>query len=126
VQREQLAIGELARRAHATPSAIRFYERRGLLQPAARISGRRVYDVADVHRLGVIQLCARAGFRLDEIAALLEAPRRRRTTLAAAKRAELDDVIRTARRAQRLLDGLMDCGCVDLDQCTLVPPPRAR
>jgi MerR family redox-sensitive transcriptional activator SoxR len=122
---EHIFIGELSRRSGASTSAIRFYERRGLIAPVNRVSGRRVYEPAAVHRLAVIQLCARAGFRLEEIAALLDAPRQRRATLAASKRTELNETIRVARKARRLLDALMDCGCTDLDRCELVPSPKA-
>jgi MerR family transcriptional regulator, redox-sensitive transcriptional activator SoxR len=39
-----LLIGEVAWRSGLSTSALRFYERAGLLQPPARVSKRRVYE----------------------------------------------------------------------------------
>lgn len=44
---ELLAIGEVARRAGTTPSALRYYAEIGLLQPTSHVSGHRRYDPAD-------------------------------------------------------------------------------
>jgi DNA-binding transcriptional MerR regulator len=52
VTTEQFRIGELARRAGATPRAVRYYEEVGLLPERGRPRGRhRMYDVEDVQRL---------------------------------------------------------------------------
>jgi hypothetical protein len=48
---ELLTIGEVARQAHVSTSTIRFYERRGLLEPDARQSGRRRYRTETLRRL---------------------------------------------------------------------------
>jgi MerR-like DNA binding protein len=39
-----MSIGEVARRMGLRPSAIRYYERPGLIAKAPRVSGRRQYD----------------------------------------------------------------------------------
>ena len=39
-----MSIGEVARRAGLRPSAIRYYEKLGLLAKAPRMGGRRHYD----------------------------------------------------------------------------------
>ena len=36
-------IGELARRAGLRPSAVRYYEERGLIAPDGRCGGKRIY-----------------------------------------------------------------------------------
>jgi DNA-binding transcriptional MerR regulator len=49
---EQFRIGELARRAGATPRAVRYYEELGLLPERGRPRGRhRMYDARDEQRL---------------------------------------------------------------------------
>jgi MerR family transcriptional regulator, repressor of the yfmOP operon len=49
---EQFRIGELARRAGATPRAVRYYEELGLLPERGRPRGRhRMYDAGDEQRL---------------------------------------------------------------------------
>src|SRR6266851_31019 len=63
----QLAISEVARRVGLRASAIRYYERIGILLPARRVGGQRRYDVTVLHRLAVVRRAQEAGFSLDEI-----------------------------------------------------------
>ena len=63
-----LQIGELARRTALSIDAIRFYERRKLLPPAFRTTGRfRLYTADDIDRLRFVQRMLRLGFSLEEI-----------------------------------------------------------
>jgi DNA-binding transcriptional MerR regulator len=99
-----LPIGELARRAGAAPSALRYYERIGLLPPAERAGGKRHYPPSSAERVALIRLYQDAGFTLKEIRQLLAAGSRRRaswTPLAERKIAELDARIAEAQNAQR-------------------------
>lgn len=66
-------IGEIARRAGLRTSAVRYYERIGLLRPAPRAGGQRRYDPSALHRLSAIRLAQRAGFSLEEIKRLFDA-----------------------------------------------------
>ena len=68
-----LGIGELAARAGVTPETIRYYERDGVLPPAARAgAGRyRRYGEADVERLQFLRRARELGFSLDEVRELL-------------------------------------------------------
>ena len=68
---EELAIGEVARRAGIRPSALRYYESIGLLPVPIRVSGRRRYDERTVQLLRVVQLAQQAGFTVAEIQTLL-------------------------------------------------------
>src|SRR5262252_10839221 len=72
-----VAIDELGRRTGLASSALRYYERAGLLSPTARARGRRHYASSSVERVALIQLCQDAGFTLREIRALLTAWSRR-------------------------------------------------
>lgn len=66
-------IGELARRSGLAPSAIRYYERTGLLPPAARGSnGYRAYGEATLEQLKVIGIGQNLGFSLDAIRGVLK------------------------------------------------------
>lgn len=67
-----LTIGELGRRVGAPASALRYWERAGLLDVAARHGGRRRYSADAVERVGFIRLCQDAGFGIAEIRALLD------------------------------------------------------
>lgn len=67
-----LTIGRLAKRAGVGIDTVRFYERAGLLPPAARTpSGYRSYSSADVDRMRFIRRAKGLGFTLDEIGELL-------------------------------------------------------
>ncbi|HEY3503045.1 MAG TPA: MerR family transcriptional regulator [Actinocatenispora sp.] len=68
---ELLDIAEVARRSGLTPSALRFYERRGLIGPDGRNGLRRTYRPEVLTRLARIRAAATAGFSLRQIAALL-------------------------------------------------------
>lgn len=57
---------ELAQEFDLTPQALRFYEEKGLLQPA-RLGIRRVYTYRDRARLLLIQRLRRLGFSLEDI-----------------------------------------------------------
>ncbi|MFZ0083137.1 MAG: MerR family DNA-binding transcriptional regulator [Trebonia sp.] len=67
-----LTIGELARRAGVTASALRYYEELGLLPPPARISGQRRYPESADRLVAAILLYSDAGFTLAEQKALLD------------------------------------------------------
>jgi DNA-binding transcriptional MerR regulator len=64
---ELLDIGEVAERSGLAPSALRHYERLGLITPAARAGLRRQYEPAVMDRLALIVAGSQAGFRLDEV-----------------------------------------------------------
>jgi MerR family redox-sensitive transcriptional activator SoxR len=112
----------VARRADIRASTIRFYEAKGLLPPAARRGGKRVYGDAVLKRLAVIEVAKSAGFELDEIAALLASldPRRPAAawkTAARGKQVEIRAQMRTLTRMHEILEGLERCGCATLDEC---------
>ncbi|WP_344968737.1 MerR family transcriptional regulator [Salinactinospora qingdaonensis] len=65
-------IGEAARRAGVAASALRYYEERGLLAPAARIGGRRHYGPVELRRIAFISLASHLGVPLEAIAAMLD------------------------------------------------------
>src|SRR5215470_19767602 len=65
-------IGRLAKEAGVTVETVRFYERCGLLrQPAAPLSGWRIYDPSAVWIIHYIKLGRQLGFSLSELKALL-------------------------------------------------------
>src|SRR5687767_13283207 len=70
---ELRTIGEVAHIAGVATSAVRYYERRGLLAADARESGQRRYSDASLRRLVFIGMLQDAGLALDEIGGILEA-----------------------------------------------------
>ena len=115
-----LAIGELARRTGVATSALRYYERIGLLSPAARAGQRRHYTASSAERVALIRLYQDAGFTLGEIGRMLAAKsqgRRGWGDLAERKMAELDARIADAQRAKKLIQHALDCPHTDLLTC---------
>ena len=115
-----LSIGDLAREAGTTTSAIRYYEERGLISPVTRESGRRRFSPNAVRRLALIDLCTQAGFSLDEARLLLADRGRKRSAsraLAEQKLIEIDVRIEQLRAAQELIGIGLRCTCRSLEDC---------
>jgi DNA-binding transcriptional MerR regulator len=110
-------IGELARRTGVATSALRYYERIGLLSPAERVGQRRHYPPSSAERVALIRLCQDAGFTLAEIGRLLEGWSRAWGRLAERKIAELDARIADAQRAKELITHALECPHRDLFAC---------
>lgn len=68
-----LDIGEVAQQSGLAASALRFYERKGLIEPDGRNGLRRTYRPETVDRLRLITCARDAGFTLAEIAEFLRA-----------------------------------------------------
>ena len=122
----KLGIGDVARAAGVSRSAIRYYERRGLLPAPERSSGRRCYDARILQLLRVIEVSKAAGFTLKEIEHLLEgfdpptSPSERWGTLAEQKLHDIDALIARAEGMRELLRRGMECGCLTLEDCGLL------
>jgi MerR family redox-sensitive transcriptional activator SoxR len=120
-----LTIGEVARRAGLATSAIRYYERAGVLPPAERVGGRRTYRPGAVRRLGVVAIAQQAGFTLAEIRELLDgtdtgAPAGEMLrALAERKLPEVEALIARAEAMRAWLELARECGCPSLDVCAL-------
>ena len=110
-------IGKLARRTGVATSALRYYERIGLLSPAERAGQRRYYSPSSAERVALIRLCQDAGFTLAEIGRLLEGWSRAWGRLAERKIAELDARIADAQRAKELITHALECPHRDLFAC---------
>jgi DNA-binding transcriptional MerR regulator len=115
-----LTIGELARCAGVTASALRYYEEVGLLPPPARVSGQRRYPASAARLVGAILLFSDAGFTLAEQKALMAS----RTSasgewsrLARRKLAELDEQIARAQAARDAISHGLRCPHEDITQC---------
>ena len=120
----QLTISQVARQIQLRPSAIRYYERIGLLPPADRRSGQRRYDSTVLYRLAIIQRARQLGFTLSEIRYLffgfrdITRPSERWRKLSQRKVAELDHLVDGIKAVRGVLKKLMTkCRCDTLDQC---------
>jgi DNA-binding transcriptional MerR regulator len=72
---ELLDIGEVARRTGKAPSALRFYERKGLIRSVDRRGLRRLFEPSVVDRVAMIVAGQDAGFGLDELRLVVDGDR---------------------------------------------------
>jgi DNA-binding transcriptional MerR regulator len=124
-----MTIGAVAALSGRRPSAIRYYEQIGLLPPAARASGRRVYGPDIVRTLAVIETGQRAGLTLGEIKALLsatpedEAAIERLREVAIRKLPQVKELIERTGIVRDWLEAAARCECPSLDECPLFGDP---
>ncbi|MEP7285411.1 MAG: MerR family transcriptional regulator [Chloroflexota bacterium] len=122
-QPKQLTIGEVASRVGIRTSAIRFYERVGLLPAPQRINGRRQYEAAVIQKIRGIQMAQKAGFTVGEIRTLFyefpidTPPSARWHTLSKQKLAEIEVLQNRVNTMRSLLEQTTECQCATLDDC---------
>ena len=105
-----LTIGEVAARAGVATSAVRYYERRGLLEADERRSGQRRFREPTLRRLVFIGMLQDAGLSLDDIEAILGASTVDEWKAVARERlVALDAEIERLQRARAYLDGALLC-----------------
>ena len=127
-----MKIGEIARRAGLRPSAIRFYEKVGILPPALRKSGRRSFSAETELYLGLIGFARQAGFSIAEIRTLFQGFREGTTAsarwkrLAQKKHRELGLLVVKLKSMQALLKKAMRCKCIGLADCGRIVLRDAR
>ena len=118
-----MKIGELAGRSGLNASAIRYYERHGLLLAPHRAGGQRRYAADALDRVLLIHFASEMGFTLSEIKVFLNGLRDdapvgpRWKKLAYRKIQEVDQSIRRSRRLKSLLEHLLHCRCISLQVC---------
>jgi MerR family redox-sensitive transcriptional activator SoxR len=125
----ELSIGEVAARSGVAPSALRFYEREGLVEAARTDGNQRRYDRAVLRRIAFIQAGRAAGVTLAEIQRALDGLPRSRTPsrtdwerLSNKWRDDLDARIETLQALRDRLTTCIGCGCLSIDQCDLLNP----
>jgi MerR family redox-sensitive transcriptional activator SoxR len=115
-------IGEIAERAGVATSAVRYYERRGLLHPDRRVSGQRRYGDAGLRRLVFIGMLKDSGLSLDDVAGVLGAADVTEWKAIAEQRLlALDEEISQLQRSRELLAGALLCRFDHpLDECRVM------
>ncbi|MBV9089317.1 MAG: redox-sensitive transcriptional activator SoxR [Mycobacteriaceae bacterium] len=124
-----LTVSELAHRSGFAPSAIRFYDRAGLISATRTGGGQRRFERSMLRRLAFIRAARNVGLTLDEIAAALGKLPDARTPnradwarLSKQWRARLDDQIAGLVALRDSLDSCIGCGCLSLRRCAISNP----
>ena len=124
-----LSIGEVAQRAGIAGSALRYYEKEGLITAVRSSGGQRRYPRSVLRRLAFVRAARTVGLTLEEIrAALATLPASRNPTkadwalLSRSWRARLDEQITALTALRDGLTSCIGCGCLSLRQCHLSNP----
>jgi MerR family redox-sensitive transcriptional activator SoxR len=118
-----VTIGEVAAKATIATSAIRYYERSGLLKQPLRKNGRRVYSEGVLHQLVIIEFAKETGFTLSETRLLLHGfpentpASARWKKMAREKIHELDVALAKTKAMRDMLEAMTSCRCRKLEQC---------
>jgi MerR family transcriptional regulator, redox-sensitive transcriptional activator SoxR len=118
-----MKIGQLAARAGVNASAIRYYEKMGLLAAPHRIGGQRRYPGDALDRVLLIRFAGEMGFSLGEIKLFLHGLRDnapvgpRWKKLAHRKIREVEENIQRSVLLKSLLENLLHCRCASLQIC---------
>ncbi len=128
-----MSIGQVAQICGLAPSAIRYYEKAGLLPKPIRVSRQRRYGAEMIGRLRLLQVTREAGFTIAETRTFVAGfsattpPAIRWRTLAKRKLGEIDAQMRRLRRMKVLLESGFHCQCLSIEDCAriigAVPPP---
>ena len=125
----ELTIGEVAERSGVAASALRFYERRGLIASTRTDGNQRRYERSVLRRLAFIQAGRAAGISLERIGAALAGLPATRTPsrkdwerLSNRWRDDLDARIETLQALRNRLTTCIGCGCLSIDKCDLLNP----
>ena len=121
-----LTIGEFAHRSGVSQSALRFYERLGLIRSTRTSGNQRRYRRTELRRVAFIRISSQVGVPLEEIKeALASLPAERTPTkadwerLSRAWRRRLDEHITLLQRLRDTLTGCIGCGCLSMRSCGL-------
>jgi MerR family redox-sensitive transcriptional activator SoxR len=124
-----LTVSEVARRSGFAASALRFYERVGLVHATRTSGNQRRYERNVLRRLAFIRAARNVGLSLDEVAgALATLPDGRTPTradwtrLSRTWRTRLDAQIGALERLRDGLDSCIGCGCLSLKRCAFSNP----
>ncbi len=124
-----LTVGEVAERSGLAPSAIRFYEQRGLVRAERAAGGHRRFRRDVLRRMAFIRIAQRVGLSLEEIATALaglpadRAPSRQDwQRLTRGWRRRIDERIAVLEALRGGLTSCIGCGCLSLRTCALSNP----
>ena len=124
-----LTIGELSERSGVAPSALRFYEERGLIEADRTDGNQRRYPRRTLRRIALVRAGRAAGIPLERIRQALDSlPTERPPTrrdwerLSRAWRADIDDRISMLEALRDRLTTCIGCGCLSIDRCALLNP----
>jgi MerR family transcriptional regulator, redox-sensitive transcriptional activator SoxR len=127
--RGSMTIGQVADRSGFNASALRYYEREGLITAERNAGNQRRFDPSVLRRLAFIRAARHVGLSLDEVRdALHRLPDGRTPTkadwnrISRSWRSRLDEEIAALVALRDGLESCIGCGCLSLRSCALSNP----
>ena len=124
-----LTVSEVAHRSGFAASALRFYEKEGLIEASRTSGGQRRYARSVLRRLAFIRAASNVGLSLEEIRTELDQlPSGRTPTksdwhrISGHWRTRLDEQVAALEALRDKLDSCIGCGCLSLKQCGISNP----
>ena len=116
---KELDIRQIADLTGVTPSALRYYEKKGLIKPVGRNGLRRQYNANVINKLQLIALGQAAGFSLDEIGTMFstESKLALDSVQLLHRSKEIDGTIRKLRLLSRGLKHIACCTETEHSEC---------
>jgi MerR family transcriptional regulator, redox-sensitive transcriptional activator SoxR len=128
-EKQSLTVGEVAARSGVAASALRYYEREGLIEAGRTGGGQRRYPRSVLRRLAFIKAARNVGLSLEEVReSLARLPAARTptkadwTAISKGWRQRLDEQIDALVALRDGLDSCIGCGCLSLASCRLYNP----
>lgn len=125
----ELTSGEVAAQSCVAPSAIRFYESKGLIAGRRTIGGRRRYPREVLKRVAIIKASQSVGISLSAVREILTSLPQDRfaaaedwSALLRRWQAQLDERLAHFASLRDELDYCSGCGCLSLESCPLAAP----
>jgi DNA-binding transcriptional MerR regulator len=115
-----LTITELARRTGLSASALRYYERKGLLRSSGRAGGKRTYDDRAIEQLAIVDLFQQSGMTIADIVRVLDPDGHIDHSWKDVARARLEEVetrLQELDRARAMLTHSLLCRASSLESC---------
>ncbi|GGQ80180.1 MerR family transcriptional regulator [Kitasatospora griseola] len=112
----RMTIGQLAELTNVPASAIRFWERHGLLPAPERRSGQRRYPPQAAERIVLLRKFQQAGLTLAEVREFQQ-DQPQRQAMIRAKVAEIEQRMRDLDHAHQLLTHALQCSKTDIVTC---------
>lgn len=130
--KNELTVGEMAKRSGVAVSTLHFYETKGLLRSRRTAGNQRRYPRGLLRLVAIIRIAQRAGISLAEIKGTLSSlPEDRAPTVgewrqfSASWKERLDQRINALTRLRDDMEGCIGCGCLSMAVCPLRNPQDA-
>ncbi|WP_226941939.1 redox-sensitive transcriptional activator SoxR [Pseudooceanicola spongiae] len=127
--KDELTVGEMAKRSGVAVSTLHFYETKGLLRARRTAGNQRRYPRDMLRLVAIIRIAQRAGVSLAEIKETLSSlPEDRAPTaqewrrFSAGWKDQLQERITALTQLRDDLQGCIGCGCLSMKVCPLRNP----